>query len=150
MNRIDEFSWGYEPAPEDISATVNHNAEMTGCVLKMIHALSHSFPVCSLLICCKIYSPDHTSSSFPSSSSTPVRSPSPLTNAAEPAGNKSGWCAAIVWCFFPTQCRNGASSFFFFRYKYMAPEFSSASSLPTLWVFAYITGKDHVWMKGYI
>ncbi|XP_075883462.1 transcription factor 12-like [Nelusetta ayraudi] len=33
-----------------------------------------------------IYSPDHTSSSFPSSSSTPVRSPSPLQNAAEPAG----------------------------------------------------------------
>uniref|UniRef100_A0A665W329 Transcription factor 12 n=1 Tax=Echeneis naucrates TaxID=173247 RepID=A0A665W329_ECHNA len=33
-----------------------------------------------------IYSPDHTSSSFPSSSSTPVRSPSPLLNAAEPAG----------------------------------------------------------------
>ncbi|XP_029289862.1 transcription factor 12-like [Cottoperca gobio] len=31
-----------------------------------------------------IYSPDHTSSSFPSCSSTPVRSPSP--NAAEPAG----------------------------------------------------------------
>ncbi|TNN00179.1 transcription factor 12-like [Takifugu flavidus] len=34
-----------------------------------------------------IYSPDHTSSSFPSSSSTPARSPSPLQNAAEPAGN---------------------------------------------------------------
>ncbi|XP_034032095.1 transcription factor 12-like [Thalassophryne amazonica] len=33
-----------------------------------------------------IYSPDRTSSSFPSSSSTPVRSPSPLTNTAEPAG----------------------------------------------------------------
>uniref|UniRef100_A0A672I9M7 Transcription factor 12 n=1 Tax=Salarias fasciatus TaxID=181472 RepID=A0A672I9M7_SALFA len=33
-----------------------------------------------------IYSPDHTSSSFPSSSSTPARSPSPLPNAAEPAG----------------------------------------------------------------
>ncbi|XP_039989205.1 transcription factor 12-like [Xiphias gladius] len=33
-----------------------------------------------------IYSPDHTSSSFPSSSSTPVRSPSPLPNSAEPAG----------------------------------------------------------------
>ncbi|XP_077453590.1 transcription factor 12-like [Stigmatopora argus] len=33
-----------------------------------------------------IYSPDHTSSSFPSSSSTPVRSPSPLANANEPAG----------------------------------------------------------------
>ncbi|XP_070763814.1 transcription factor 12-like [Enoplosus armatus] len=33
-----------------------------------------------------IYSPDHTSSSFPSSSSTPVRSPSPLTNSADPAG----------------------------------------------------------------
>ncbi|XP_075946049.1 transcription factor 12-like [Anarhichas minor] len=33
-----------------------------------------------------IYSPDHTSSSFPSSSSTPVRSPSPLQNAAEHAG----------------------------------------------------------------
>ncbi|XP_022048624.1 transcription factor 12-like [Acanthochromis polyacanthus] len=33
-----------------------------------------------------IYSPDHTSSSFPSSSSTPVRSPSPLPNATEPAG----------------------------------------------------------------
>ncbi|KAM7396870.1 hypothetical protein PAMP_019876 [Pampus punctatissimus] len=33
-----------------------------------------------------IYSPDHTSSSFPSSSSTPVRSPSPLQNAAEPSG----------------------------------------------------------------
>ncbi|XP_042352046.1 transcription factor 12-like isoform X2 [Plectropomus leopardus] len=33
-----------------------------------------------------IYSPDHTSSSFPSSSSTPVRSPSPLSSAAEPAG----------------------------------------------------------------
>ncbi|KAM3608928.1 uncharacterized protein V6R79_006910 [Siganus canaliculatus] len=33
-----------------------------------------------------IYSPDHTSSSFPSSSSTPVRSPSPLPNGAEPAG----------------------------------------------------------------
>ncbi|XP_068595691.1 transcription factor 12-like [Brachionichthys hirsutus] len=33
-----------------------------------------------------IYSPDHTSSSFPSSSSTPVRSPSPLPNAAEPGG----------------------------------------------------------------
>ncbi|XP_059191466.1 transcription factor 12-like [Centropristis striata] len=33
-----------------------------------------------------IYSPDHTSSSFPSSSSTPVRSPSPLPNTAEPAG----------------------------------------------------------------
>ncbi|KAK5867233.1 hypothetical protein PBY51_011744 [Eleginops maclovinus] len=31
-----------------------------------------------------IYSPDHTSSSFPSSSSTPARSPSP--NATEPAG----------------------------------------------------------------
>lgn len=36
-----------------------------------------------------IYSPDHTSSSFPSSSSTPVRSPSPLTNAAEPAGTNT-------------------------------------------------------------
>ncbi|XP_060933015.1 transcription factor 12-like [Limanda limanda] len=34
-----------------------------------------------------IYSPDHTSSSFPSSSSTPVRSPSPLANTAEPAGS---------------------------------------------------------------
>ncbi|XP_004567713.1 transcription factor 12 [Maylandia zebra] len=34
-----------------------------------------------------IYSPDHTSSSFPSSSSTPVRSPSPLPNSAEPAGS---------------------------------------------------------------
>ncbi|XP_077425511.1 transcription factor 12-like [Vanacampus margaritifer] len=33
-----------------------------------------------------IYSPDHTSSSFPSSSSTPARSPSPLPNASEPAG----------------------------------------------------------------
>ncbi|XP_070687321.1 transcription factor 12-like [Pempheris klunzingeri] len=33
-----------------------------------------------------IYSPDHTSSSFPSSSSTPVRSPSPLPSATEPAG----------------------------------------------------------------
>ncbi|XP_041795201.1 transcription factor 12-like [Chelmon rostratus] len=33
-----------------------------------------------------IYSPDHTSSSFPSSSSTPVRSPSPLPNASEPGG----------------------------------------------------------------
>ncbi|XP_068169416.1 transcription factor 12-like [Antennarius striatus] len=33
-----------------------------------------------------IYSPDHTSSSFPSSSSTPVRSPSPLPNTAEPGG----------------------------------------------------------------
>ncbi|TMS05157.1 Transcription factor 12 [Larimichthys crocea] len=33
-----------------------------------------------------IYSPDHTSSSFPSSSSTPVRSPSPLPSAGEPAG----------------------------------------------------------------
>ncbi|KAM9855016.1 transcription factor 12-like [Aulostomus maculatus] len=34
-----------------------------------------------------IYSPDHTSSSFPSSASTPVRSPSPLPNAAaEPTG----------------------------------------------------------------
>ncbi|KAF7658758.1 hypothetical protein LDENG_00008380 [Lucifuga dentata] len=33
-----------------------------------------------------IYSPDHTSSSFPSSSSTPVRSPSPLPSSAEPAG----------------------------------------------------------------
>ncbi|KAG7453408.1 transcription factor 12-like [Solea senegalensis] len=33
-----------------------------------------------------IYSPDHTSSSFPSSSSTPVRTPSPLPNSAEPAG----------------------------------------------------------------
>ncbi|XP_028263910.1 transcription factor 12-like [Parambassis ranga] len=33
-----------------------------------------------------IYSPDHTSSSFPSSSSTPVRSPSPLASAAETAG----------------------------------------------------------------
>ncbi|XP_055365400.1 transcription factor 12-like isoform X2 [Betta splendens] len=33
-----------------------------------------------------IYSPDHTSSSFPSSTSTPARSPSPLPNAAEPAG----------------------------------------------------------------
>ncbi|XP_077372333.1 transcription factor 12-like isoform X2 [Festucalex cinctus] len=33
-----------------------------------------------------IYSPDHTSSSFPSSSSTPVRSPSPLPNASEAAG----------------------------------------------------------------
>uniref|UniRef100_A0A3B4GV99 BHLH domain-containing protein n=1 Tax=Pundamilia nyererei TaxID=303518 RepID=A0A3B4GV99_9CICH len=38
-----------------------------------------------------IYSPDHTSSSFPSSSSTPVRSPSPLPNSAEPAG-LSPWC----------------------------------------------------------
>uniref|UniRef100_A0A3Q3IXJ4 BHLH domain-containing protein n=1 Tax=Monopterus albus TaxID=43700 RepID=A0A3Q3IXJ4_MONAL len=33
-----------------------------------------------------IYSPDHTSSSFPSSTSTPVRSPSPLPNAPDPAG----------------------------------------------------------------
>ncbi|XP_029909840.1 transcription factor 12-like [Myripristis murdjan] len=33
-----------------------------------------------------IYSPDHTSSSFPSSSSTPVRSPSPLPSSTEPAG----------------------------------------------------------------
>ncbi|XP_008310702.1 transcription factor 12-like [Cynoglossus semilaevis] len=33
-----------------------------------------------------IYSPDHTSSSFPSSSSTPVRTPSPLPNSAEPPG----------------------------------------------------------------
>uniref|UniRef100_A0A3Q4HFP1 BHLH domain-containing protein n=1 Tax=Neolamprologus brichardi TaxID=32507 RepID=A0A3Q4HFP1_NEOBR len=43
-----------------------------------------------------IYSPDHTSSSFPSSSSTPVRSPSPLPNSAEPAGKLehklSPWC----------------------------------------------------------
>uniref|UniRef100_A0A673C4K7 Transcription factor 12 n=1 Tax=Sphaeramia orbicularis TaxID=375764 RepID=A0A673C4K7_9TELE len=36
-----------------------------------------------------IYSPDHTSSSFPSSSSTPVRSPSPMANAAEPAGTNT-------------------------------------------------------------
>uniref|UniRef100_A0A1A7YBT6 Transcription factor 12 n=1 Tax=Iconisemion striatum TaxID=60296 RepID=A0A1A7YBT6_9TELE len=33
-----------------------------------------------------IYSPDHTSSSFASSSSTPARSPSPLPNAAEATG----------------------------------------------------------------
>uniref|UniRef100_A0A3Q2YAQ4 BHLH domain-containing protein n=1 Tax=Hippocampus comes TaxID=109280 RepID=A0A3Q2YAQ4_HIPCM len=33
----------------------------------------------------EIYSPDRTSSSFPSSSSTPVRSPSPLPNASEPS-----------------------------------------------------------------
>ncbi|XP_041851867.1 transcription factor 12-like isoform X2 [Melanotaenia boesemani] len=42
-----------------------------------------------------IYSPDHTSSSFPSSSSTPVRSPSPLPNAAEPAGT-SMWPRSSV------------------------------------------------------
>lgn len=33
-----------------------------------------------------IYSPDHTSSSFPSSESTPVRSPSPLPAPTEPSG----------------------------------------------------------------
>ncbi|XP_062318576.1 transcription factor 12-like isoform X1 [Osmerus eperlanus] len=33
-----------------------------------------------------IYSPDHTSSSLPSSSSTPARSPSPLTSSAAPQG----------------------------------------------------------------
>ncbi|XP_037308220.1 transcription factor 12-like isoform X1 [Pungitius pungitius] len=42
-----------------------------------------------------IYSPDHTSSSFPSSSSTPVRSPSPLQNAAEHAGTNM-WPRAPV------------------------------------------------------
>uniref|UniRef100_A0A3Q3FM78 BHLH domain-containing protein n=1 Tax=Labrus bergylta TaxID=56723 RepID=A0A3Q3FM78_9LABR len=42
-----------------------------------------------------IYSPDHTSSSFPSSSSTPVRSPSPLQNAAEPAGKHEDIHAAL-------------------------------------------------------
>lgn len=36
-------------------------------------------PLCS---CTQIYSPDHTSSSFPSNPSTPVGSPSPLTATA--------------------------------------------------------------------
>ncbi|XP_075998424.1 transcription factor 12-like isoform X2 [Genypterus blacodes] len=38
-----------------------------------------------------IYSPDHTSSSFPSSSSTPARSPSPLPSSAEPAAGANMW-----------------------------------------------------------
>uniref|UniRef100_A0A3B4GYB5 BHLH domain-containing protein n=1 Tax=Pundamilia nyererei TaxID=303518 RepID=A0A3B4GYB5_9CICH len=46
-----------------------------------------------------IYSPDHTSSSFPSSSSTPVRSPSPLPNSAEPAGKLEHSTRLSPWCF---------------------------------------------------
>ncbi|KAG8012726.1 Transcription factor 12, partial [Nibea albiflora] len=53
-----------------------------------------------------IYSPDHTSSSFPSSSSTPVRSPSPLPSAGEPAGK--------------------------LEYQHVAPEFSSGTGFTTL------------------
>lgn len=91
MTRIDEFSSGYEPAPKAVAAAVKPYTEMTCCAFKMIHALLPLLPLLlslspPLLVYCQIYSPDHTSSSFPSSSSTPVRSPSPLQNAAEPGG----------------------------------------------------------------
>lgn len=91
MTRIDEFSSGYEPAPKAVAAAVKSYGEMTSCAFKMIHALVlHPPPTSSSLlflpVCCQIYSPDHTSSSFPSSSSTPVRSPSPLPSSTEPAG----------------------------------------------------------------
>lgn len=87
MTRIDEFTSGYEPAPKAVAAAVKPYAEMTSCAFKMIHALLSLPPsLLSLPVYCQIYSPDHTSSSFPSSSSTPVRSPSPLQSAAEPAG----------------------------------------------------------------
>ncbi len=93
MTWIDEFSSGYEPAPKAAAAAVKCGAEMTSCAFKMIHFLlprllclpRTPLPL-SLPVCYQIYSPDHTSSSFPSSSSTPVRSPSPLPSAAEPAG----------------------------------------------------------------
>lgn len=57
------------------NSTGNHGSSQTGDTLGKALA--------------SIYSPDHTSSSFPSSSSTPVRSPSPLPNATEPAGTNT-------------------------------------------------------------
>lgn len=38
MSRIDEFSWGYEPAPKAVAAAVKPYTEMTSCAFKMIHA----------------------------------------------------------------------------------------------------------------
>lgn len=74
-SRIDELSRGYEAAAAAAAA------EMTRFAFKMMHLLPRPAPAPA-----QIYSPDHTSSSFPSSSSTPARSPSPLQN--EPAGKK--------------------------------------------------------------
>lgn len=50
-------------------------------------------PLCSFP---QIYSPDHTSSSFPSNPSTPVGSPSPLTATAGAAPTGTGVTAATA------------------------------------------------------
>lgn len=71
ISRIDGGRWGY--------------TGITSFAFIMIRVLPPPPPPTYL----QIYSPDHTSSSFPSSSSTPARSPSPLQNAAEPAGKKA-------------------------------------------------------------
>lgn len=46
----------------------------------------------------QIYSPDHTSSSFPSNPSTPVGSPSPLTATAGAASTGTVVTAASTQC----------------------------------------------------
>lgn len=54
------------------------------------------FPLLSFIS--QIYSPDHTSSSFPSNPSTPVGSPSPLTATAGAASTGTVVTAASTQC----------------------------------------------------
>lgn len=76
MSRIDEGRSGYE------AAAVQRNDKL--CFYNDPCSAPAPAPTYH-----QIYSPDHTSSSFPSSSSTPARSPSPLQNAVEPAGKSA-------------------------------------------------------------
>lgn len=126
--RIDEWSPGYE------AAAVAAYAETTRFAFIMIHVLpppsTHN----------QIYSPDHTSSSFPSSSSTPARSPSPLQNAAEPAGNPDAnlWGRNVI----ARRLFGLISMFCPLREQHVAPEVNSGTPLAALRVFTDITGKD--------
>lgn len=162
MSRIDEFSWGYEPAPKAVAAAVKPYTEMTSSAFKMIHAWLPLLPLLlslSLPVYYQIYSPDHTSSSFPSSSSTPVRSPSPLQNAAEPGGKPQKRVRPKNEMLFINSFMDSFGCFHPLRYQHVAPEFSSGTSLTALWVFTYITGKDiykyhilisHAWSLDYV
>ena len=138
-------------APKAVAAAVKPYAEMTSCAFKMIHVLLPLTPLLPFFhVCHQIYSPDHTSSSFPSSSSTPVRSPSPLPNATEPAGEMTSHVRANFICilYFPNPSWTNII-FSSLRHQHVAPEFGSGTSLTTLRVFSYITGKHLIWSHAY-
>lgn len=102
----------------------------------------------SLPLHAQIYSPDHTSSSFPSSSSTPVRTPSPLPNSAEPPG-KVGWWHVMPYMLY--KLKQGmtlsyhiskVACFVLLRNQHVAEEFHSGISFATLRVYSNINGKN--------